>query len=301
MTRVLTITVLFFLIGSSADAQNILPKLKQRFDELKPKGTLIKQILGLDQQPASHSHMQNHPQAQSILRQPKPPAPTRSSIPNTQSQANSSSTKSSPVPLAPSFTKTDATPASTTLKPTHADPKTRTIEDLEKSDIDTPLADETNIDLSLDPADPESKAKELGVQFEQTNNGVVITSIIKNSPAEQAGLQVNDIIQYFAGMRITNADEVLEVAGALGTGDQVEMDVFRLGKRVNLLLTVNSEVAPNHEVSVMPSQDLDVAPRETPIVPNIINEIDNLRETIRTQNRIIAELKQQIETSGATN
>jgi S1-C subfamily serine protease len=67
----------------------------------------------------------------------------------------------------------------------------------------------------------------LGVRLEDTDNGVVVREVVANSPAENAGLQVDDVIVKINDTDIAKASEAVDAIRALAVGDTVSIEVQR--------------------------------------------------------------------------
>ena len=61
------------------------------------------------------------------------------------------------------------------------------------------------------------------------DTGVIIISVAKNSPAQQAGLQAGDIIQKVAGKPVKSAAEVQDRVEASAIGKDLDVEVLRQG------------------------------------------------------------------------
>ena len=59
--------------------------------------------------------------------------------------------------------------------------------------------------------------------------GVIINDVVKNSPADQAGLKVYDIITEINGYKINNSDVLLGILQDYKTGDDITFNVLRDG------------------------------------------------------------------------
>jgi serine protease Do len=72
-----------------------------------------------------------------------------------------------------------------------------------------------------------------------STNGAAITQIWPNSPAQQAGLQVGDIITSVNGTNIKNASDVVNTIGFLRVNSKININVLRGAKpiTVNVALT----------------------------------------------------------------
>ncbi len=60
-------------------------------------------------------------------------------------------------------------------------------------------------------------------------NGVFVTNVEQNSSAEQAGLQVSDIITGINGQTITTGDELSSAISKLKSGDKITLSIIRNG------------------------------------------------------------------------
>ena len=58
-------------------------------------------------------------------------------------------------------------------------------------------------------------------------NGAMIMSVDAGSPAEAAGLQVQDVVVEVDGTAITSTTELMEILSGKSEGDQVSLKVFR--------------------------------------------------------------------------
>jgi hypothetical protein len=57
--------------------------------------------------------------------------------------------------------------------------------------------------------------------------GVLITDVVPNSPAAQAGLRRGDVILRINGKDVTDADELRQLVQQAGAGKQVKLEVIR--------------------------------------------------------------------------
>lgn len=60
-------------------------------------------------------------------------------------------------------------------------------------------------------------------------NGVMISRVIKDSPADKAGLRANDIITRIDGEQINNIDDVKKIIESKKIGDKIRIDIIRNG------------------------------------------------------------------------
>ena len=66
------------------------------------------------------------------------------------------------------------------------------------------------------------------------NQGAIIASIEKDSPAEESGLQIHDIVTAINGHPVKNSAEMRNRIGVLNVGDKVDMVVYRGKKKLQL-------------------------------------------------------------------
>lgn len=67
-----------------------------------------------------------------------------------------------------------------------------------------------------------------------TEQGVVILGLMRNSPALQAGIEVGDVIVAMNGRSITDAEEVQQIVQDIGVGESIAMEIDRGGRQVDL-------------------------------------------------------------------
>ena len=75
--------------------------------------------------------------------------------------------------------------------------------------------------------------KDLGV-----SNGVLITSVIEDGPAEKAGLMEDDVILTFHGKKIDDPDDLIEAVRETGPNTEAVLTVLRDGKKMDITVTV---------------------------------------------------------------
>ena len=88
-------------------------------------------------------------------------------------------------------------------------------------------------DLSAATRELLNRDQDLGINV-QTDRGALITNIVRNSPAAQAGLQKGDVIQTINGRAIASANEVQQAVEESTIGSNLSLQVNRSGKTVTL-------------------------------------------------------------------
>lgn len=72
--------------------------------------------------------------------------------------------------------------------------------------------------------------------------GGAIVEITEGSPAEEAGLQVGDIVTAANGSEITSSDDLVRVVRAAKAGDELKLTVYRQGQSLELTVTVAEKI-----------------------------------------------------------
>ena len=92
----------------------------------------------------------------------------------------------------------------------------------------------------------------LGIQMEDVTSanmskyklnaerGVVVTSVMKGSPAEAANLREGDVIQEFGGFQVWSSAQFSRLVEETPPGRKVELVVSRDGKRINLTVQIGT-------------------------------------------------------------
>ena len=90
--------------------------------------------------------------------------------------------------------------------------------------------------LTVQPLDRKT-SRYLGIPF---NEGVIITQILKNSPATKANLELRDVIVAVERENVRSSEEIMQIIKIkdLRPGDKVKMRVWRNGRYLNKSLTL---------------------------------------------------------------
>ena len=72
--------------------------------------------------------------------------------------------------------------------------------------------------------------------------GAAVQKVIKDSPAEAAGLQLNDIVTHINGQEITGRYDLMSMVSNAQPGDPFKMTIYRRGQTMELELTVGEKV-----------------------------------------------------------
>ena len=103
--------------------------------------------------------------------------------------------------------------------------------------------------------------------------GAAVKEVNEDSPAEEAGLQVNDIITQANGAAITTSGDLVDVVGAAQPGDELVLTVYRQGETVEITVEVGENVKP-----ALPEE---TEPEETPAPQTEQFPLDSFEDFMR--------------------
>ena len=92
-------------------------------------------------------------------------------------------------------------------------------------------------------------------------SGVMVQSVSEGSPAEQAGIQVHDIIVKAGKTEIADTSDLTELVAAANIGDTLRLTVYRQGQEIELEVVVGSR-SESAAVEPAPAQETLPAPEE---------------------------------------
>ncbi len=72
--------------------------------------------------------------------------------------------------------------------------------------------------------------------------GAAVKSVTEGSPAQEAGLQVNDIITHIDGVAITGSSDLVSTVGDAQIGESFTLTVYRQGESFDITLTVGEQI-----------------------------------------------------------
>lgn len=68
--------------------------------------------------------------------------------------------------------------------------------------------------------------------------GALIVQVVRNTPAEQAGLEPGDVIVLLEGKKVTSADDVKRALDSKKPGDRVELEIVRRDERIKVAVVL---------------------------------------------------------------
>jgi serine protease Do len=97
---------------------------------------------------------------------------------------------------------------------------------------------------------------ELAESFKlKSDKGVLISDVVKGSPAEKAGLLRGDVILGFDGKEIENAHKLSQLAATTAPNTEVKIDLLRNGQQKTIVLTVGTMPAAEGEQNMVSPEE----------------------------------------------
>jgi serine protease Do len=95
--------------------------------------------------------------------------------------------------------------------------------------IEDGKVDRGYIGVSIKSVDA-TEAKALGLSDVE---GVMVQEVLKDSPAEKAGIEIGDVILQLDGNSVKTANELQSIIASHRSGDEVKLTIWRDGKKLN--------------------------------------------------------------------
>ncbi len=113
--------------------------------------------------------------------------------------------------------------------------------------------------------------------------GALVNQVLKDAPADKAGVQTGDTIVNMAGQRVTESSQLQGIVETLEIGKKYPLEVLRDGKRVALQVTME-EMPRDLVQDTTPARPSGAVPREEPAKFNELGlEIDTLTPQVLEQ------------------
>ncbi len=119
---------------------------------------------------------------------------------------------------------------------------------------------------------------QLGIRIEDSAAGVVIVEVLPNSPADEAGLQVGDVLRQVGETRINRARPFIEFVRAADIGEVLMLEIERDGETLTVEVTLAA--APTEAVLPPPENELPFDP-DAPFDPHHMMPFDPLALMMR--------------------
>jgi serine protease Do len=112
-------------------------------------------------------------------------------------------------------------------------------------------------------------AKSFGIK---TDKGVLISDVVKGSPAEKAGLMRGDVILRFNGKEIENAHKLSQLAAATPPGTQTKIDLLRNGQEKTISLKLGT-MPTEAQKSISPEEKSDWGMMVQELTPQLAQQL----------------------------
>ena len=90
--------------------------------------------------------------------------------------------------------------------------------------------------------------------------GAAVKGIVEGSPAEDAGLQMNDIITHVDGTEITDSSDLVSYVAQCDVGQTLTLTVFRQGQSLQLEITIGEQIQSATEQTPSQNQQQQTIP-----------------------------------------
>lgn len=118
----------------------------------------------------------------------------------------------------------------------------------------------------------------------EDQSGAMVSRVESDGPADQAGLKAGDIILTFDGRKISKWSDLPRVVGNTKPGQRVEMEVWRRGKPITLMVKVG-ETPTAERASVEPAAPSVVA-GQTALGLTVVDLTDKERTALSLDNGV---------------
>ncbi len=88
----------------------------------------------------------------------------------------------------------------------------------------------------------------MGVTFSDPNGRVRLNSVVRGGPAWRAGLNYGDVITALDGTAVTDVGSFLQLLGLTAPGQEIELDVWRLGQAKTIKMTLGARPVPTYRL-----------------------------------------------------
>lgn len=123
------------------------------------------------------------------------------------------------------------------------------------------------IGVNFDKLSPKL-AKSLGLA---SDKGVIVTHVQKGSPADKAGLKVEDVIVQFDGKPVNAETDLPKVVAATPVGKQVKVTVFRKTKRLDISIVVGQQGGDGGSTAEPATASIGISVRE--LTPELARQL----------------------------
>ena len=96
--------------------------------------------------------------------------------------------------------------------------------------------------------EPQDITTQLAESFGLKNTmGVIVAGVLRNGPADQAGIKPGDIITHIDGNSVEDSNDALNIIAGARPGNKLSIDLLRDGKKISTKAEVTQRPAPRRE------------------------------------------------------
>jgi serine protease Do len=112
-------------------------------------------------------------------------------------------------------------------------------------------------------------AKSFGLK---SAKGVLVSDIVKGSPAQKAGLQTGDVILRFDGKEVENAHKLSQMAAATAPNTTIKIDLLRKGKAETVSLEIGTMPEEGQKI-ISPQKESDWGIAVQELTPQLAQQL----------------------------
>ena len=117
----------------------------------------------------------------------------------------------------------------------------------------------------------------LGIRIEDADQGVKVTKVLKDSPAQQAGLKKGDHVVALNGQNVTSTEQLISKLSGMNNKEDVKLSIKRDGEQQEMTvgLSTYKQVFGSFEDV---AQQQGIQPRREVLRPNLDENADDVRK-----------------------
>jgi C-terminal processing protease CtpA/Prc len=117
-------------------------------------------------------------------------------------------------------------------------------------------------------------------EYFQVENGVLVEEIVKDSPAEKAGLKAGDVIMEIEKRRIQDYEDLVRTVNYYDPDETVSLKYSRKGKVSSVSIKLDKKTIHKHNFGMGPHGEefLHIEPPLPPDLPDMEHQLEKLKE-----------------------
>jgi len=123
------------------------------------------------------------------------------------------------------------------------------------------------------------------------DEGVLVTEVVEDSPAEAAGIKAGDVIVAVGDEAVEDAGDIREELRSYREGGEVSLGIVRNGRRQSIAVTLAKVEEPDIRAFMPPRTKFHV----TPDLGDVYFDSDNLRGEMKELRKELDEMRRELE------